>query len=341
MIYPINTEYELFTVDGKRHVLGAVFALNHKKALELGAPPVAPLAQQVRQEGGLLELDKHNWPWSMMLVPVMNVDLYELTNNHIWRTGFFYRDFGAEPPPYMRIERNDEGWTERGWIDFTFQNYYALLNCGFRMRPTAGTASGVHPVPLGYGRVYVYLPDGFSYEEWIEGLDRGRSFVTTGPLLDVAVNGLRSDQVIRQDDDGPLSLRIRGWAKSVLPLSSIEILAAGEVVRTVRPANEAMKTGGFDSAIDEQIEVDASTWIAVRCLEPSSQGRFRFAHTAPTHVEIARRPLRPRREEVEYLIDRVETEIARHTGVLSDEAIEEFRLALSRYRAIAETARVD
>ena len=44
---------------------------------------------------------------------------------------------------------------ERGWLDFTFQNYYLLLNCGFRLRPTGGTASGVHPVPLGFGRVYV------------------------------------------------------------------------------------------------------------------------------------------------------------------------------------------
>ena len=47
--------------------------------------------------------------------------------------------------------RDAKGFTERGWIDFNFQNYYALLDCGFKMRPTAGTASGVHPVPLGFG----------------------------------------------------------------------------------------------------------------------------------------------------------------------------------------------
>ena len=70
-----------------------------------------------------------------------------------------------------------------------FQNYYALLNCGFRLRPTAGTASGVHPVPLGFGRVYVNCPDKFSYDAWVRGLDRGESFVTTGPMLLVRVNG--------------------------------------------------------------------------------------------------------------------------------------------------------
>ena len=74
-------------------------------------------------------------------------------------------------------------------IDFTLGMYYTLLNCGFRLRPTAGTASGVHPVPLGFGRVYVHLPDGFSYEAWMAGLDAGRSFVTTGPMLVVTANG--------------------------------------------------------------------------------------------------------------------------------------------------------
>ena len=89
----------------------------------------------------------------------------------------------------MKIERDKNGFTERGWIDYGFQNYYALLNCGFRLRPTAGTASGVHPVPLGFGRVYVHCPDGFGYDAWVRGLDRGESFVTTGPMLLVRVNG--------------------------------------------------------------------------------------------------------------------------------------------------------
>jgi len=53
---------------GNRHTLGAVFILNHKKALELAAPPVGPIADEARRQGGILELDKHNWPWSMMLV---------------------------------------------------------------------------------------------------------------------------------------------------------------------------------------------------------------------------------------------------------------------------------
>jgi len=72
---------------------------------------------------------------------------------------------------------------------YGFQNYYALLHCGYRLLPTAGTASGVHPVPLGFGRVYVHCPKGFTDEAWVRGLNEGRSFVTTGPMLFVHVNG--------------------------------------------------------------------------------------------------------------------------------------------------------
>jgi len=89
----------------------------------------------------------------------------------------------------MAIERDAKGFTERGWIDFGFKNYYALLDCGFRLRPTAGTASGVHPVPLGFGRVYVHLDGKLNADAWLKGLNAGRSFVTTGPMLFVTLDG--------------------------------------------------------------------------------------------------------------------------------------------------------
>src|SRR5262245_27017755 len=188
VIYPLNTEYEIFTVDKQRHTLGAFFALNHRTVLDVGVPPVKAIAERVHKEGGLIELDKHNWPWSMAIVPIAKVDLFELANNQVWRTGFAFGTFGEPAPEYMKIERDKNGFTERGWLDYGFQNYYALLNCGFRLRPTAGTASGVHPVPLGFGRVYVNCPGKFDYDSWVRGLDCGESFVTTGPMLLVRVN---------------------------------------------------------------------------------------------------------------------------------------------------------
>jgi len=336
VIYPMNTEYEIFSVRGQRHTLGAVFALNHKSVFTQGVPPVGEIARQTHQQGGLLELDKHNWPWSMMLVPVMQVDLYELTNNHIWRAPFFFRDFGEPPPDYMKIERDAGGLTERGWIDFTFQNYYALLNCGFRLRPTAGTASGVHPVPLGFGRVYVHLPDGFSYANWIEGLDQGRTFVTTGPMMDVRVAGRPPGSTIMATT--PADYQIAGWIRSAGPLATIEVVSEGRVIKTIAPQNRRTASTAYESRIDESLRVERSSWLAVRCFETTAAGRPRFAHSSPTHVDIAGRPLRPRREEVEYLVSRVRDELARNENVLDQPALDEYRAALAAYERLLADA---
>ena len=135
VIFPRNTEYEIFSVEGRSHVLGALFILNHQSVFLQGVPPVAEVARQAHREAALLDLDKHNWPWSMMLVPVANVDLFELSNNSIWRTQFGFRQTAIEPASYMRVEQDAEGLTESGWIRFGFESYYTLLNCGFRLRP--------------------------------------------------------------------------------------------------------------------------------------------------------------------------------------------------------------
>ena len=285
-------------------------------------------------EAGLLELDKHNWPWSMMLVPIMNVDLYELTNNHLWRTEFSRRHFGSGPPDYMHIEQDDDGMTEQGWIDFTLQNYYALLNSGFRLRPTAGTASGVHPVPLGFGRVYVHLPDGFSYDAWMNGLNAGHSFVTTGPLLDVRFNGMPAGTNFDHEGGSPFRLRVSGMVQSLNRLERLEIVSAGQVVRQVKLSNHETTAGSLETRFDESIELSNSSWVALRCFERHSNGRVRYAHTAPVHIAIAGKPLHPRRDETQFLIERVETELARNARVLSEDALSEYKRAAAAYREI-------
>lgn len=334
VIYPMNTEYEIFRVGDKPHTLGAIFGLNHREPLALGAPPVRPIAEIVHAQGGLLELDKHNWPWSMMLVPIMQVDLYELSNNHMWRTEFMFRQWGELPPDYMHVERDAGGVTEHGWLDFTLQNYYLLLNCGFRLRPTGGTASGVHPVPLGWGRVYVHLPEGFSYNAWMKGLNAGRCFVTTGPMLVATFNGRSPGESIKVQENSASKCRIQGFARSAHQQTAIEILSAGQIVRHVKPINRRLPSGAFETEIDETLEVNGSSWFAVRCFEQTEDQRIRFAHSAPFFMDDASRPLRPRREEVQYLVDRMQREIARNEGVATPVALDEYREALRVFEGL-------
>jgi hypothetical protein len=326
VIYPYNTEYEIFSVGAKKHTLGAVFVLNHNTKLDLGVPPVAPVAKRARAEGALLDLDKHSWAWSLMLVPTMEVDLFQLANNHHWQTKFGFSKWTLEhAPSYMNLEINENGFTEWGWTEFGFKTYYALLNFGYRMRVSAGTASGVHPVQLGFNRVYVHLPNGFSYDSWMEGLDAGRSFVTNGPLLDVRFNSKDAGTTFNALEGDTIS--IRGVALSSQPLDRIEIVQAGDVVQTIPALNHAMAEGGFKTPIEATVQSESSTWVALRCFEKNPAGRIRFAHTNPVFLDIPRRPLLPKKAETASLVQRMRDELERNRDVLDDVSLAEYEQA--------------
>jgi hypothetical protein len=338
VIWPLNTEYEIFTVQGKQHTLGAVFALNQKQPLTKGVPLVGPIAEEVHKQGGLLDLDKHNWPWSMMLVPVMKVDLFELANNHHWRTEFAFRGWGEPIPRYMNLPTDPMAMEEKHWTEFGFQNYYALLNCGFRLMPTAGTASGVHPVPLGWSRVYVQCAKGFSYDAWMEGLKAGRSFITTGPMLMVEVDGQPPGNRFQQTADSAV-YKIRATVQNTGRRTRVEIIRNGQLESIMLNPAASQAGAGAKVEVAADVQVTESSWFALRCYETLSGGRERFAHSAPIFIDVPGKPLRPRKAEVEYLISRVKNEIERNTGVLSDEAVAEYRAALAAYEEIAKNAK--
>ena len=336
LIYPINTEYEIFSINGKRHTQGAVFVLNHKQPLEIPAPPTRKIAAAARQQGALLDLDKHSWNWSAMVVPVMNVDLFELSNNHHWRTEFGFTRWTLESAPHWpQIERNESGFTERGWTEFGFQTYYAFLNCGFRMRVSAGTASGVHPVPLGHGRVYVHTGSDFSFDNWMKHLDAGHSFVTQGPLLDVTFNDALPGTTWNVSEDTN-AVAIEGDVISVNPLATIEIIRNGIVIESIDPRSNRTDSGACQTRFKHTTMVRGSGWLAVRCFEQLADDRVCFAHTNPVFVDVEGQPLKPLERDLDYFIQRMDSEITRNKGVLTDDALSEFREAKSIYESLRE-----
>lgn len=337
--FPRNTEYEIFFLGDRRHTLGAVFFLNHRTVFGQGAPPIREIAEQAHREGALIDLDKHSWPWSMMLVPIARVNLYELANNSVWRTNFGFRQLTVPPAPYMNVELDNGGVDEWGWLQFGFENYYTLLNCGFRLAPTAGTASGVHPVPLGFSRVYVHLDGPFDGQAWIEGLRQGRSFVTTGPMLFAQFRGAHPGHIFAEPTVAPRTYPLQVTTLSEQPLSRIDVIVNGRQVMEWQPAADRNAQGAFTSDRTVEVPLDASSWIAVRCFQHGEDGRVRFAHTAPWHVEMGGLPVQPRREEVAYLLHRMDAEIDRNRGVLSQPALDEFIEARQIFQALMDRAR--
>lgn len=340
VIVPRNTEYEVFNVNGKPHTLGAMFVLNHRSAFTALAPPVGPIARQAHAEGALLDLDKHNWPWSLMLVPVAKIDLFELSNNSVWRTKFGFRTAPANLPKWLQVEQDSPTtFTEWGWLNHGWKHWYALLNCGFEIAPTAGTASGVHPVPLGHSRVYVHTGDHFDLETWWHGLKAGRSFVTTGPMLFATLAGQLPGHRFEMAADSTFADELQIETLSEQPVSALEVLVGGEVVAREVPQLERTSTGAWRGTWRPMVSVRESTWVAVRSAEPREEGRRRFAHTAPWFIRVGGALPRPRKEEVEYFVEQVSAELERNRGVVSAEALAEFEEARNVYRAFLDRAR--
>lgn len=337
-IYPLNTEYEIFTVGGKPHTLGAVLICGQKTKLDRGVPPVRRVAEQAHAEGAFLDLEKHSWAWSPMIVPLMKVDLFELANNHCWRTEFAFSSWTLDAAPkYMNLDMTEQGFTEWGWIDFGLKSYYAYLNCGFRMMPSAGTGSGVHPVPFGFSRVYVHVPGEFTFAKWRESLLAGHSFVTTGPMMRMHFNGEDAGHTFKSTAD-KTSVRVAGSVQSLSTIDQIEILVNGDVVRTIKPPHTTSLSGVSTGTLEETVIVDGSGWLAVRCFETHPNKQIRFAHTAPVFIDVPGKPLAPKKVEVEHFIERIERELARHKDVLNADALDEYREALAIYRELLSRA---
>jgi hypothetical protein len=332
--YPRNTEYEIFTTAEGSHTLGALLIVNHRTRFEQPVFPLSAIAEKARAEGALLDLEKHNWPWSLALVPLLNVDLFELANNHHWETDYAITNWAVPAPPWMGLSGSGTD-NERDWTLYGFQTYYALLNCGFRLRPAAGTANGVHPVPLGFSRVYVHLDEPFSFDAWMRGLAAGRSFVTTGPMMFAKVDGQWPGTAFtNQAKEFVLECNV----SSEQPLEAIELIVNGLVTQRFEPQNTKTSAGSFESKVSTRFNPRTSSWLAWRCFEKRPGNRLRFAHTAPWHFEIPEKPLRPRREETDWLVTRVKEEIARSRGMAPETLINDYRRALEIYERIAKTA---
>jgi hypothetical protein len=333
---PRNTEYEIFRTGDTNHTLGALLILNHRTRFEQPVFPLQAIAEKARAEGALLDLEKHNWPWSLALVPLLKVDLFELANNHHWQSQYGIRNWAVPAPEWMGLSGSGTD-TERDWTLYGFQTYYALLDCGFHLRPAAGTANGVHPVPLGFSRVYVHLDEPFSFEAWMRGLAAGRSFVTTGPMMLAKVEGQwpgANFSPTNQLQNYTLDCTV----VSEQSLETIELVVNGVVTQRFNPQNTKAGAGSFESRVSTRFSPKASSWLAWRCFEKRPGNRFRFAHTAPWHFAIPGDPLHPRRAEAEWLVASVKAEIARSQGIAPDSLIKDYRRALEIYEQLAKTA---
>jgi len=148
------------------------------------------------------------------------------------------------------------------------------------------------------------------------------------------VNGEPAGHTFRQSEE-TVTYKVAVTVRGVAGKCRIEIVQDGVVKRIERLGGQ----GNWEARTATTSPVEDSTWFAARCYVEDSNGRERFAHSAPIFIDVPGKPLRPKKPEVEYLISRVKAEIERNTGVLSNEALSEYLAALAAYEEIAKNAK--
>src|SRR5690606_15400466 len=138
--------------------------------------------------------------------------------------------------------------------------YYRLLNCGFRLPVSAGTAAGVKPNPAGHNRVYVRLEEPLTYARYMAAFAAGRSFATNGPMLFLRVNAVEPGGTV-QLSPGRTRVRAEVTVMAHQPLTRLNLVHNGRTITQVALA-DAVPLGEAWMWSGELTLDDHSGWLA-------------------------------------------------------------------------------
>jgi hypothetical protein len=177
-------------------------------------------------------------------------------------------------------------WGETPFAFPGIQQWYAYLNAGYRLPAVGGTDKMSNAMALGALRTYTFLGAGepFDYAVWCTAIAQGKTFVSTGPMLEFSVNGQMAGSDIQLPAEGR-QMHIAAVARSALPFEVIDIVHNGQVV-----ARAEADTNGLAATLETSVIIDRSSWLAARCYGrrklhthyPTDIG----AHTSPVYVSV-------------------------------------------------------
>lgn len=295
-------------------------------------PSPVKFLQLARERPGVhVDIEKPFW-WDMPAwIATGQVDSIGLANNHMCRSEVLGTEAWGKPRDtkfYPGVHGNGR-WTQ--------DIYYHLLNCGLRIPPSAGSASGVLPNPVGYNRVYVHCGDELTYDKWFEGLRAGQVVVTNGPLLRPRVNGELPGFVFTAAEGDKVELQPTLSLSLRDKVEYLQIIRDGEVAEEVRLADYAQSGGRLPKLVFEQ-----SGWMLIRAVT-NNPDTFRFASSGPYYVQIGQQP-RISKKSARFFVDWVEERISRiklEDGSQRDAVLQPHRAAHDFWQSVLERATAD
>jgi hypothetical protein len=108
----------------------------------------------------------------------------------------------------------------------------------------------------------------------------GRTFTTSGPLIDLLVEGrVPGDEILLPAGGGTLQVEAR--VQSVQPSHELQIIVNGQVV-----AHEVTEEGKLESQLRAKVQLEGSAWIAARCIS-----RLKVWHCWPINIAAHTSPV--------------------------------------------------
>ena len=184
------------------------------------------------------------------------------------------------------VEMTAWGDLYSGINPYTLSDWYRYLNNGYFVAAVGGTDKMSATTAVGAVRTYARLPNDevFTYDGWKDAVRRGETFVTYGPLMEVAVDGQPLGARMQMTRSGGTVNVTWKVASVTVPMTSVELVANGEVIAGCAVDAEAAE-GVFS------VSVERSTWLAllVRGQYPDKPEMI-AAHSSPVMIQLEGSP---------------------------------------------------
>jgi hypothetical protein len=155
--------------------------------------------------------------------------------------------------------------------------------------------------PVGLNRVYVKVKQGgpLDVEPWLDGLKRGRTFATNGPLLGFSMEGHDPGDELKLPQ-GTHEVKFKAWMRSIVPIDHLEIICNGKIVREVKLAGDRQKADE-----DGAVSISETGWCLLRAVSDKAEypvlDWYPYATTSPIYVTVDGSRPHPK-EDAEYFI---------------------------------------
>jgi dipeptidyl aminopeptidase/acylaminoacyl peptidase len=189
--------------------------------------------------------------------------------------------------------------------------WHRLLNNDIALVPVGGEDSenDLHALrTLGAIRAFVHLDAPLSGDAWLNALLKGRTFISTGPLLDLKVEGQLPGSTLRLPAGGGAVL-VEVSLKSIVPVTKLTLYHRRGVLREI-PIDSDGKSAHFR----EQLPLRESDWISLEAEGPPDarlDAAFALAITNAVRVYVGDEKIRDRASAEYYVrwIDKLRPQV--------------------------------